>query len=103
MTNVWKGNNMEIYNFNLNEDKEKVIQDLIRIYKEHTELFEDEAYCHFNIEADNVTVFNNIRESEYSCACAYGVDEYGWIQEDEFKDCVEYFYGEIMEVAGWFN
>jgi hypothetical protein len=94
---------MEIYNFNLNEDKEKVIQDLIRIYKEHTELFEDEAYCHFNIDADDVTVFNNTRESEYSCACAYGVDEDGWVQDDEIKDCVEYFYNEILEVADWFN
>ena len=52
---------MEIYKFNIKDDKEKVILDLIRIYKEHTELFEDEAYCHFNIDADNVTIFNNTR------------------------------------------
>lgn len=89
---------MEIYKFNINDDKEKVISDLIRIYKEHTELFEDEAYCHFNIDADDVTVFNKTRESEYSCACAYATDECGWIYGDEIKDCVEYFYNEIMEV-----
>lgn len=97
---------MEIYKFNINDDKEKVILDLIRIYKEHAELFEDEAYCHFNIDEDVVTVFNKTRESEYSCACAYATDECGWIYDDEIKDCVEYFYDEIMEVADcrhWFK
>lgn len=89
---------MEIYKFNINDDKEKVILDLIRIYKEHVELFEDECYCHFSIDADDVTVFNKTRESEYSCACDYNTDECGWIYDDEIKDCVEYFYDEIMEV-----
>ena len=89
---------MEIYNFNINDDRDKVMSDLIEVYKNHMELFEDEAYCHFNIDSDNVTVVNNTRESEYSCACDYTVDEYGWIQDDEIKDCVEYFYDEIMEV-----
>ena len=87
---------MEIYKFNINDDKEKVILDLIRIYREHTELFEDECYCHFSIDADNVTVFNKTRESEYSCACAYATDEFGWIYD--VRDCVGYFYDEIMEV-----
>lgn len=90
---------MEIYNFNINDDKEKVILDLIRIYKKHTELFEDEVNCYFNIDEDIVTLFNNIRESEYSCACAYEIDEYCRIQDDEIKECVEYFYNEITEVA----
>ena len=90
---------MEIYKFNINDDREKVILDLIRIYKGHTELFEDEAYCHFNIDAEDVMVFNRTYESEYSCACAYEIDECGWIHDDEIKDCVEYFYGEIMEVV----
>lgn len=97
---------MEIYKFNINDDREKVIQDLIRIYMEHTELFEDEAYCHFNINEGTVTVFNKTRESEYSCACPYTVDEYGWIYDDEIEDCVTYFYEEIMEVADcrhWFK
>lgn len=90
---------MEIYKFNITDDKEKVILDLIRIYKEHTELFEDEVYCHFDIDADSVTVtvFNNILESEYSCACDYTVNECGCICNDEIKKCVEYFYEEIME------
>lgn len=87
---------MEIYKFNINDDKEKVIIDLIRIYKDHTELFEDEAYCHFNIDAEEVTVFNKTRESEYSCAYPYTIDEYGWIYDDEIEDCVEYFYEVIM-------
>ena len=87
---------MEIYKFNINDDKEKVILDLIRIYKDHTELFEDEAYCHFNIDAEEVTVFNKTRESEYSCAYPYTIDECGWIYDDEIEDCVEYFYEVIM-------
>jgi hypothetical protein len=97
---------MEIYKFNINDNKEKVIRDLIRIYREHTELFEDEAYCHFNIDADDVTVFNKTSESEYSCACDYNTDECGWIYDDEIKDCIEYFYDEIMEVTDcrhWFK
>ena len=97
---------MEIYKFNINDDRDKVMSDLIRIYKEHTELFEDEAYCHFNIDADDVTVFNNTCESEYSCACDYDTDWCGWIHDDEIKDCVEYFYEEIMEVVDcqhWFK
>ena len=97
---------MEIYKFNISDNEDKVIPDFIRIYREHTELFEDEAYCHFNIDEGCVTVFNKISESEYSCACAYTVDEGGWIYDDEIKDCVEYFYDEIMEVADcqhWFK
>ena len=97
---------MEIYKFNINDSKDKVILDLIRVYKQHIELFEDEAYCHFNIDEGNVTVFNKIRESEYSCACDYTIDEYGWIYDEDIKDCVEYFYEEIMEVADsqhWFK
>jgi hypothetical protein len=90
---------MEIYKFSITDDKEKVIHDIIRIYKEHTELFEDEAYCHFNIDTDDVTIFNNTRESEYSCVHVYTVDDYGWIYDDEIEDCVEWFYEEIMEVA----
>ena len=98
---------MEIYKFNINDSKEKVIIDLIGIYSEHTELFEgDEVYCHFNIDEDDVTIFNKTRESEYSCACDYETDEYDWIHDDEIKDCVEYFYYEIMEVVDsqhWFK
>ena len=97
---------MKIYKFNINDDRDKVMSDLIEVYKNHMELFEDEAYCHFNIDKDNVTVFNKTRESEYSCACAYETDECGWVYDDEIKDCVEYFYDEIMEVADcryWFK
>ena len=97
---------MEIYKFNINDCRDKVMSDLIEVYKNHMELFEDEAYCHFNIDEGSVTVFNKTCESEYSCACAYTVDEIGWIYVDEIKDCVTYFYDEIMEVADfqhWFK
>mgnify|MGYP003289496321 CR=1 FL=1 len=92
---------MEIYKFNINDDRDKVMSDLIEVYKNHMELFEDEAYCHFDVDdiSGDIYVFNNTREAEYGCACDYIVDDFGDIPDFDISDCCDYFYCEMVEKA----
>ena len=92
---------MEIYKFNINDNEDKVVSDLIEVYKNHTELFEDEAYCHFDVDdiSGDIYVFNNTREAEYCCACYYIVDDSGYIPDSDINECCEYFYWEMIEKA----
>lgn len=92
---------MEIFNFNMSDNKEDVINALIDVYYDNPELFEDEAYCHFDVDdlTGDIYVFNNTREAEYACACDYILDDDDNIPEDDIRDCVEYFYNEMVDKA----
>lgn len=92
---------MEIFNFNMSDNKEDVINALIDVYYDNPELFEDEAYCHFDVDdlTGDIYVFNNTREAEYACACDYILDDDDNIPEDDIRDCVEYFYNEMIDKA----
>lgn len=92
---------MEIFNFNMSDNKEDVIDALIDVYYNNPELFEDEAYCHFDVDdlTGNIYVFNNTREAEYGCACDYILDDDDNIPKEDIRDCVEYFYNEMVDKA----
>ena len=92
---------MEIFNFNISDNREDVISALVDVYYDNPELFEDEAYCHFDVDdlTGDIYVFNNTREAEYACACDYILDDDDNIPEDDIRDCVEYFYNEMVDKA----
>lgn len=92
---------MEIFNFNMSDNKEDIINALIDVYYNNPELFEDEAYCHFDVDdlTGDIYVFNNTREAEYGCACDYILDDDDNIPEYDIRDCVEYFYNEMVDKA----
>ena len=101
--NIFEGRemDMEIFSFNFTDDKDRVIDGMYDVYNTHPELFEDFAYCHYDIDdlTGDIYLFDNFREAEYKEIFDYIIDDDGYIEPSEVKDCVEYFYDKLIEKA----
>lgn len=91
---------MKIYEFNIKKDKNEVINELVYVYNNHMELFEDFAYCHYNIDKDtnNIILYNYCRETEFGSFCTYETDMYDDVTEESVRKCVEYFYDRMTKM-----